>query len=364
MLDPEVTGGLQQSSARGMGSGEAHLFASTFGFPAFEDDDLGQGVYTHYLMQGLSWARSEADRDADGLVTAWEAHDFARLRAQQHTGGAQVPEASIRTVGSNDMILAGDRDARAQRSDALVFHYGPLRGAWSGASLVIDGRSKGVFPAALSVPPGEHHVEVRSASGELLLDGYAQFARGESVRVSELPIRTRQDRALLSLRLGGGGGPASHWGTVWGDGWLGLEGWTCLRRARGPGKGLFVAGGFGAAVAPKRGSFVDLPRPAVWLEVEGGWGMDVRRFRFRVGWQARGTLLPVAKRPGAAHALEAEEAGWLIGSMGPSLHVGLLMSRRTSFVVAATLQGAPLDLDDGVQLHPFGAITAGVELGL
>ncbi len=222
-----------------------------------------------------------------------------------------------------------------------------------------------MFPAAFSVAPGDHHVEVRGPDGELLLDGYTTFASGESVRVSELPIRTREDRALLSLRVGGGGGPASRWGTVWGDGWLGLEGWTGLRKARGPGKGLFIAGGFGAAVAPQRGSFTELARPAMWLEVEGGWGMDVRRFRFRMAWQARGTLLPVAKRTGPAHELEPEEAGWLIGSMGPALHVGVLMSRRTSFIVAATLQGAPLDLDGGgTQLHPFGAITAGVELGL
>ncbi len=37
-----------------LGSGEAHLYATTVGRAAFEDEQLGHGVYTHFLLQALS----------------------------------------------------------------------------------------------------------------------------------------------------------------------------------------------------------------------------------------------------------------------------------------------------------------------
>ena len=360
---------VELSSARGMGSGEAHLFASTFGLPAFEDRDLGHGVYTHYLLQALSWARRDADADADGLVTAWEVHDFARRRTRQHTEDRQLPEASIRVVGSNDFVFAGDAERRAQREGALVFHYGPRRQIWAGAALVIDGQSKGVFPATMAVEPGRRHVEVRASTGELLIDGYADFEAGEAVRISELPVRVREDRVLLALRGGFAGGPPSSWGALWGSGLAGVEAWTALRKARGPGRGLYMAGTLGVGASPERQGVDGLlrePRLGAWLGAEGGWGFDVRRFRLRAGWQVRATLLPVAKRADPAMQLRPEEAGWVIGSTGPTLQVGVLLSRRTSLILAGTLLGAPIDIAGSglVRLEPLGALTAGVELGL
>ncbi|MFH1464329.1 MAG: caspase family protein [Pseudomonadota bacterium] len=39
-----------------MSAGEARLFATTPGRPAREDDELGHGVYTYYLLEALSWS--------------------------------------------------------------------------------------------------------------------------------------------------------------------------------------------------------------------------------------------------------------------------------------------------------------------
>lgn len=360
---------IELSTARGMRSGEAHLFASTFGLPAYEDKALGQSVFTHYVLQALSWARSDADRDGDGLITAWEVHDFARQRTRQHTSDRQLPEASIRVVGGNDFVFAGDPAARADREQALVFHYGPARAAWAGASLVVDGQSKGVFPATLAVQPGHRHVEVRSSTGELLLDGYAEFDAGESVRVNDLTVRVREDRAIFGARAGFVGGPPAQWGSLWGDGLGGVEAFTALRKARGGGRGLYLAGTIGLGVSAARfgdDGLVRQPRFAGWLAAEGGWGFDVRRFRLRVGWQARATVLPVARHGAAAPELRDEEAGWVLGSMGPTLQLGVHLSRRTSLILAGALHGVPVDLsgDGAVRLEALGAVTAGVEFAL
>ncbi len=361
----ELAAASRQSSVRGLGAGEAHLFASTLGLPAFEDERLGRGVYTHYLLQAMTWARTDADLDADGLLTVWEAHDYARARAIEHTNGAQVPEASLRVVGANDLVLVGDPGARRAVDRALVFDYGE---SLDGATLVIDGRAKGVFPGTVAVDPGRHHVEVRKADGSLHVDGYATFEAGRTLRAGDLRVQVREDRAMAGVRAGVGGGPAGSWGHVFGSNHAAVELWGGLRVARGKGRGLLLGGTAGLGFSPARlvgGAEIRSTRPLVWFATDAGWGTDLRRLRLRFAWQLRLTVVPVAKLDGADHEPRAGEAGWVFGSMGPMLHVGLILDRRTSLVAAATLQGAPLDLDGTgrTRLHPFGIVTAGLELG-
>jgi len=361
----ELVASLQQSDVRGLASGEAHLFASTLGRPAFEDQKLGRGVYTHYLLQAMTWARADADLDGDGLLTAWEAHDFARARTSDHTGGSQIPEASLRVVGANDLVLAGEPGARSESDRALVFQYDK---ALTGSTLIVDGQAKGIFPGTLPVEPGNHHIEVRRPDGTLEVDGYATFKRGQSVSTSELKVLVREDRALQAIRVGVGGGPPA-WGELYGDGFVAIEAWGALRKARGAGRGLHLGGSLGVGVSPTRRDvlrFVQQGRVAMWTGLDAGWGTDFRRLRLRVAWQLRLTVLPLARLPGPEHELLPEEAGWVFGSMGPMLHVGVVLDRRLSFVMVGSLQTAPLDLngDGQVRLHPFGTLTAGLELGL
>jgi len=131
VVDPTLTGTLDdalanttQTRVRRLGSGEAHLFASSLGRPAYEDDELRHGVYTSYLLQSMTWARSSADRDGDGLLTSWEAHDYARERTRERTSSRQIPEAAFRVIGTNDLVLVGDEEAREARDRALVYQYG------------------------------------------------------------------------------------------------------------------------------------------------------------------------------------------------------------------------------------------------
>ncbi len=374
VVDPEIGPGLEdlldttpQSEVRGLASGEAHLFASTLGRPAFEDPDLGHGVYTHYLIQAMTWRRGEADLNGDELLTAWEAHDFARGRTQQHTEGRQVAEASFRLVGQNDLLLAGDPNAAPDSDHALLFHYGSDNSLYAANTLLVDGNAKGIFPGTFAVPGGRHHLEVRGPDGELTVDGYIDLKPGDSVSAKELGVLVREDRALQSFRVGYGGGPP-QWGPLWGDGFLAIEGWAALRVPRGPGKGLFFGGTVGGGVSPTRRDLERLQqsgRGVFWASGEAGWGLDVRRLRLRGGWQLRLNLLPKAVLPGPEHPLLPEETGWLFVSTGPLLHAGVILDRRMSLVAAGTLHMTYLDPSrlGSPRAQAFGQVTMGLELG-
>ena len=355
------------ASLRGLSSGEAHLFASTTGRPAFEDPALGHGVYTHYLTQAMSWRLGEADLDGDGVLTAWEAHDYARHRTREHTGGVQIPEAALRVVGANDVLLAGAPDARKQRRQALLYDYGGTSSMFAARTLIVDGRTKGVFPGTHALPEGRHHVEVRGPDGKLELDGYVDLAEGERLAAAELAVRVREDRVLQAFRLGGGGGPPA-WGALWGDGFVALEAFTALRVPRGKAKGLFVGGTVGAGVSPTAHDVERLVRRGrglFWATGALGWSADRARFRVRLAWQGRLNFVPVARFPGPEHDLLPEETGWLFLSTGPALHLGVVLDRHLAFVAVATLQGTVLDpARTGTnRLQPFAQITAGWELG-
>ena len=374
-VDPELRGRIDELLARIDGSdparlagGEAHLFASSPGRPAFEDPDLEHGVYTHYLIQALSWARQAADLDQDGLVTAWEAHDYARGRTIDHTSGAQVPEAALRVVGRNDLAFVGDPAARTGRDQALVFDYSGRMSPFAGAQLFVDGRPKGVFPGAVLVSPGTHKVEVRAADGRLLLDGYAKLDASRSIPVRELKVLSRQDKAMQALRFGGLFGSRDSWGPIWGGGVVAVEAFGALRRAGAPGKGFYVGGTFGAGVSPTRDGMTGLVqrgRGTFWLGIEPGWAGGHRRALFRLGWQLRATMVPVARLPGEAHATLPEEAGWIVFSTGPTAQLGVALGRSLSFVVALTVQSSPFATpDEPVKLHTFAVTSAGLEVAL
>ncbi len=376
IVDPTLTGEIAEALAsvtrtrvRGLGSGEAHLFASTLGRPAFEDDELGHGVYTSYLLQSMTWARTAADRDGDGLLTTWEVHDYARERTREHTSSRQIPEAAFRIIGSNDLVLVGDEATRTAKDQVLVYQYGHGSPQLADATLLLDGRAKGVFPGAVPVDPGRHHVEVRAADGTLLVDGYTEFQPGSAVAATDLSVRVREDRGLQSLRVGVGGGPPSRWSDLWGDGMLALEYWGALRKARGKARGLTVGGTLGLGVAPHQTEMEQLVRTGrgtFWAAADLGWSRDFDRFRLLAGWQTRLTLIPVAQFDGEEHDLLPEEAGWFFGSTGPVVHLGVVLDRRLSLVVAATLQVTALDLDadDVAEAQVFGTITTGLEIGL
>lgn len=356
-VDPSVDEGAaaaSEATLEALAAGEAHLFATSPGLAAYEDDGLGGGVYSHFLRGSLTWGKDTADVDEDGVVTAWEAHDFARARTIDHTKGAQLPEATLRVVGVADVILGGTQRARAAR--ALVYDYGADGRRFAGATLVVDGRARGVFPGTMTVPPGDHDVEVRDAAGTTLYAGRARFAEGSRWGLRDLRLRVRRDRVLLTA-LGSVVFPTGLQASrLWGAPWFGGE----LSLLFSPGK-TPIRPAFGARLGAGIGrSVVGEARPAGWLAVEAGALGAFRRLRLGGTWQLRALVLPRLTHGSFEDAVEGD--GWILGSTGPAARVGLLFGDHGGVVLDVGATFAVVDLG-ARRAVPTLWLGLGLELG-
>ena len=70
------------------GKGRVVLTASRASEVSEERDDLGHGVFTYYLLEGL---RGKADFDADGIITVDEAYSYVSTQVPSVTGQNQHP---------------------------------------------------------------------------------------------------------------------------------------------------------------------------------------------------------------------------------------------------------------------------------
>jgi hypothetical protein len=111
---------------------------------AREDDRLRGDVYTHYLLEGAD----AFDRNRDGMVTALEAHDYAKERTYAWSKGRQRPTAEAQMIGDADVPLVGTR----KRSGLPVLEAYDQE--WSGFSIAVDGGVKGKLPLAFPLKAG------------------------------------------------------------------------------------------------------------------------------------------------------------------------------------------------------------------
>lgn len=87
---PELEAFLQRfyGSFEGVAGGLALLMSSKGKEYSLEDGRLRSGVFSHFLIEGLSGA---ADVDNSGIVTIGELADFVSVRVPYHTGRLQTP---------------------------------------------------------------------------------------------------------------------------------------------------------------------------------------------------------------------------------------------------------------------------------
>ena len=338
------------------------------GRPSLESDALGHGVYTNFLLEALTWGLDDADRDEDGVVTMWEAHDHARGRTIAYTNGAQVPEAAFRVVGEADLVLAGDPAARS-RDTALLYLYASAEPKWEGVDVLIDGRARGALPGTVSVHGGRHRVTLIK-DGADLLDGYVTLRAGQSYRVDDLVrIAAGPSGALTARPVVVQSPPLS---ATLGPGVAGAELEGTWRRNEGPARGLTAALRIGGGGAPTR--LVDeVPTSAArgvgWVGAGLAYQWDLRRVRLRGGWGASGVLIPpswLGGRPtGSIDPAEVpSEAGWVLFATGPELSVGAVVSEAWALTVTTRPHAALLDPDGDARagLVPWWTTGIGVEL--
>lgn len=72
----------------GSGRGRVILSASSANEPSQERSDLGHGVFTYFLLEGLKGA---ADANQDGVITVDEAYNYVAEKVPESTGQSQHP---------------------------------------------------------------------------------------------------------------------------------------------------------------------------------------------------------------------------------------------------------------------------------
>ena len=162
---------------------EARLFAAQYHQPAMEDSDLENGVYTHFLIESLTTGARASDLNGDGLVDVTEAHDWARDRTIQHTGGMQVPRAEYRIVGRESIYLAGSEATRTAAESALIAAHDAVLAA---GHVIVDGQSRGVLPDVIPVSPGIHTIEVQDDNGNTIIRRRVNLSSGETLMLESL----------------------------------------------------------------------------------------------------------------------------------------------------------------------------------
>jgi len=83
------------------GKGRVVLTASGGGQTSAERSDLGHGVFTHFLLEGL---RGKADFNGDGVVTVDEIFDYVSRKVPEATGQAQRP---VRRGSAEGQLILG-----------------------------------------------------------------------------------------------------------------------------------------------------------------------------------------------------------------------------------------------------------------
>jgi uncharacterized caspase-like protein len=348
-----------------LGAGEAHLFATSAGRPAREDDTLGHGVYTWYLLDAMSWSFAEADVDEDGVLTAWEAHDWARGRTIDRTQGVQVPEATFRVVGEADVVLAGAPEPRKRSDRALVYLYPTERQSLSGAQLIVDGREKGELPRTVPLTPGRHHFVIRHSGGEVAVDGYLHLQGGRAYTVDEIARLAQGPGSALGVRAAYVSAPALRQSV--GAGALGTELYWADRRSGGTGRGFTADLAVGAGFSSGRPE-LSVARPVSWASSGLGWQGDRGHVRLRAGLGASFVFVPRQFPEGRPEnpvlAEHAAELGWWMLAAGPSLSGGWVLGSGWTVVgtVRPHLGALDVDFDGRAQAAPWLVTSVGLEV--
>ncbi|HZA13692.1 MAG TPA: caspase family protein [Myxococcaceae bacterium] len=168
------------------------LSASDWGETAREDDQLQHDIYTHFLLAAL---KGEGDRNGDGAVSAYEAHDYARRRTFAFTSGRQRPSAEVLEVGADPILLAG----RIHRSGAPeLYSYNPRL---DGFTLKVDGEPRAELPGGTAVRAGKRKIELTKGA-ETLFSRSVEIALGQRMDLEAL-IEASEPRRTVFLTGGG-----------------------------------------------------------------------------------------------------------------------------------------------------------------
>lgn len=229
-----LRGNLPPPAARQVSRYDAYLYAAHLNQAAMEDPELGNGVYTHYLVEAL---QGPADIDGDGLIDVVEAHQYARDHTLTHTGGAQVPWLQSTLVGRASIFMAGSPTQRTAAERSILAGLDDLP---TGTMLSVDGQSRGEG----AVEAGKHRVEL-TLDGETIVSTNVRLKPGERVHVGNL-LEDRGAQTLVGIGAGwvDSGSRQDRLGLS-ANGTLHLAGWYFPKDQGGSRPGLSARTSFG-----------------------------------------------------------------------------------------------------------------------
>ena len=282
----------------------------------------------------------------------------------ERTDGAQLPEAMIHLLGNADVALVGEEAALERSDDALVYLYPSADDPLNGASLVIDGRDKGVLPRVVPMEPGRHHFLVRRADGEVVVDGMLRVQAKRAYTVEEVERLAQGPKGSMGWGLAMISSPPMS--RVIGGAAFGPEVSFIGRDNEGPGRGFTQALHLGVGFSPSR-KHLDAPvraaRPVFQAAGELGFQGDIRRLRGRAGWGMSLVWIPpnwVEERPDNPNPLDhLSSAGWVFAASGPTGSLGWVMPGGWTVGADVRAHAAVLDpTGDGLVVVPW--VTAGL----
>jgi hypothetical protein len=334
---------------------EARLYAADYHEPANEDPALGNGVYTHFLVDGLR--SGSADLNGDERVELLEAHWWAQGQTMLHTGSRQNPWMEVTQVGAEWLYLTPD--SALPPTGAIL--YVPLgessvRGVPAAPTRArVDGSDQG----SGRLEPGLHQIEILRAN-RVLRTFLLEVRPGDRLDIGELAHVPRSsapqtvESALLSARP---------------EGWLSLGAGLAVPSALAPLPSLSASGWYHPKQRGPRltlgGSAATGLQPARWwvgdqavlghtVHASAGAGLTVGApltvsATLEVGALARIVRVREGRSrdQGAPTASAALRLGWpLAGGVG----------------LSADLQLMVLPFEGHLQLAPLGTVGVGALL--
>jgi len=157
---------------------------------AREDDALQGDIYTHFLLKALTLY----DRNKDGMVSALEAHDYAKEQTWAYTGGKQRPTADAQLIGDADIPLAGKK----QGSGIPILEA--YNESMAGFVVKVDDRQKGRLPLAFALQPQGSIVTVYAPGDDIPLARYkVNPGQAEVISLDEV-MHSRPVRLAIAYR--------------------------------------------------------------------------------------------------------------------------------------------------------------------
>ncbi|MCB9640742.1 MAG: caspase family protein [Myxococcales bacterium] len=167
------------------------LAVCAFGETARESAQLQNDIYTHYFIKAL---KHRYDANGDGAVTVSEAHDYAREMTYFHTKGAQRPYAESDILGSDPIILSGQKKRNGK---PVLYAYDSQ---FQGVEVQVNGVARGTFPKGIPLSPGRQQIVLKAGESKLF-EGMVVFQDGERIDAKELFGR-KTHRFAIALKAG------------------------------------------------------------------------------------------------------------------------------------------------------------------